>query len=182
MIKILLLGSSDSGKTTLGRQIRVLHGTSFSGNEILQFKKLIRSLCLEDLENIVVEYIATQHMSTEIAEMSMEYLNRIRRGMVDRQLIDLAISLWHDLGVNLFISQSQMNIHFAPRHIMADESLDVTSCRKDELNSEIHYQSDDPGYHFLPNFNKIMASGYDPSLSDILSIRVHTTGTNELRQ
>jgi len=175
-VKILLLGSSDSGKTTLGRQIRVLHGTPFSGNELLQFKKIIRSLCLEDLANILVEFIATHHLSTEIAEMSTDYLNRIRNGVVDRKFINLATSLWHDMCVNFFISQSHMNIHFAPAHMMADESLEVTSRRNDELNIYNHYQSDDPGYHFLPNFNKIMTSGYDPSLSDILSIRVQTTG------
>ena len=38
------------------------------------------------------------------------------------------------------------------------------------------YNLDDPAYHFLPSVDRIMSEGYQPTLSDILSIRIPTTG------
>ena len=36
--------------------------------------------------------------------------------------------------------------------------------------------SDNPANHFLPSFSRIMAKGYNPTLEDILCVRIPTTG------
>ena len=35
---------------------------------------------------------------------------------------------------------------------------------------------DDPAFHFLPQMDRIMSTGYSPNNADILSIRIATTG------
>ena len=175
-IKILILGASDSGKTTFGRQVRVLHGLPFSDSEKTHFKKIVRSICLEELSDILVEYIATQRVTTELTEKAIDFINGIRRGLVDRPTMDNAILIWNDMGVNFEVFQSLMKIHFTHnQHISGGNQKEFNSSILD--NNTLQYQSDDPEYHFLPKFSQIMSSGYETTLDDILSIRVRTTGT-----
>ena len=177
-IKILLLGTSDSGKTTFSRQVRVLHGQPFSETEMKNFKKIVRSLCLEELSNILVEYIATTKVTTELAEKSIDFINRIRRGFVARSTIDSALSIWKDMGIDFEKFESLMKIKFIHTRIKADQYLEenIISEAREIVPSNLFYQSDDPGYHLLPKFDEIMSPGYEPTLEDLLSIRIRTSG------
>ena len=175
------MGASDSGKTTFGRQVRVLHGLPFSDLEKTNFKKIVRSICLEELSDILVEYIATQRVTTELTEKAISFINRIRRGSVDRPTMDTAISVWEDMGVTFEVFQSLMKINFTQDFLEQDQKHLEDIQKKKDLSiftkSSLQYQSDDPAYHFLPKFRQIMSPGYESSLDDILSIRVRTTGT-----
>ena len=176
------MGTSDSGKTTFSRQVRVLHGQPFSETEMKNFKKIVRALCLEELSNILVHYIATQNVTPDMAAKSIDFINKIRRSLVDRALIDCAIAIWKDMRINFDYFHSLMNLKFV-QDIICDnkiivESNNGTENRHVSSNSSSHllYQSDDPGYYLLPKFVEIMSPGYEPTLIDILSIRVRTTG------
>ena len=177
-IKILLLGTSDSGKTTFSRQVRVLHGQPFSETEMKNFKKIVRSLCLEELSNILVEYIATQKVTTELAEKSIDFINRIRRGLVARNTMDSAISIWKDMEIDFEKFESLMQIKFIRTRIEDHPCLEnsIHSVARETVSSNLLYQSDDPGYHLLPKFDEIMSPGYEPTLDDLLSIRIRTSG------
>ena len=177
-VKILLLGTSDSGKTTFSRQVRVLHGQPFSETEMKNFKKIVRSLCLEELSNILVEYIASQKVSTELAEISIEFINRIRRGFVGRSTIECAITIWEHLRIDFEKFQSLMKIRFICDRPNNVQSVKAMANLEDPQTVSINqqYQSDDPGYYLLPKFNEIMSHGYEPTLDDLLSIRVRTSG------
>ena len=39
--KILILGSGDSGKTTLLKQIQIIHGNGYSPDQLLEFKVML---------------------------------------------------------------------------------------------------------------------------------------------
>ena len=58
--KILLLGGAESGKSTLARQLRLINGQTFTDAELLRYKKLIRSSCLELFALLVSEYVPVQ--------------------------------------------------------------------------------------------------------------------------
>lgn len=176
------MGTSDSGKTTFSRQVRVLHGQPFSETEMKNFKKIVRSLCLEELSNILVHYIATQNVTTDMAAKSIDFINKIRRSLVDRALIDCAISIWKDMRIDFDYFHSLMNLKFT-QDFISDHEIIVESNNDTEnrhvnsnSSSDLMYQSDDPGYYLLPKFVEIMSPGYEPTLIDILSIRVRTTG------
>ena len=47
--KVLLLGSSDSGKSTLLKQMKIIHGNGFTSKDRETEKKRIRVACLETL-------------------------------------------------------------------------------------------------------------------------------------
>ena len=176
------MGTSDSGKTTFSRQVRVLHGQPFSETEMKNFKKIVRALCLEELSNILVHYIATQTVTTDMAAKSIDFINKIRRSLVDRALIDCAISIWKDMKIDFHYFHSLLSLKFIQDFIRDNEiiveSNNDTENRHVNSNSssDLLYQSDDPGYYLLPKFVEIMSPGYEPTLIDILSIRVRTTG------
>jgi hypothetical protein len=50
--KLLILGSSDSGKSTLLKQLKILHGGGFNEKELASAKKNIRSSILLAIRNI----------------------------------------------------------------------------------------------------------------------------------
>ena len=176
------MGTSDSGKTTFSRQVRVLHGQPFSETEMKNFKKIVRSLCLEELSNILVNYIATQHVTTDMAAKSIDFINKIRRSLVDRALMDCAISIWEDMRMHFDYFHSLMNLKFiqdfiCEKEIIAESNTNTENPHtKPNSSCDLQYQSDDPGYYLLPKFVEIMSPGYEPTLKDILSIRVRTTG------
>ena len=53
----MFLGAAESGKSTLCRQIRILHGCKFSDEEILRFKHHIRVSCLKHFIAIIKDYL-----------------------------------------------------------------------------------------------------------------------------
>ena len=46
-VRVLLLGGSEAGKSTLSLQLRLIHGKTFNEDETIQFKHIIRASCLE---------------------------------------------------------------------------------------------------------------------------------------
>ena len=59
VVKVLLLGAAESGKSTLVRQIRLIHGQTFNHEEILRYKNNIRSSCLEFFALLVSSCLGT---------------------------------------------------------------------------------------------------------------------------
>ena len=171
-IRILLLGTSDSGKTTLGRQIRTLYGTPFSDKEILQFKHLIRESCLEDLSNTFVEYMALYNPSSTWTRDCVLFLKKMRNRIVDRSLMNLSVRLWKDLDFQYFLCSLNLTMKLKVKETMEVASIDDAH-KEGKINP---YQPDAPAYHLLPKLEEIMAHGYEPTHEDILSLRITTTG------
>ena len=171
-IRVLLLGTSDSGKTTLGRQIRTLYGKPFTDKEMQQFKDLIRQSCLEDLSNTCVEYMSLQHPTYSWTKECVIFLKQMRNRVVDPNLMERAVFLWKHTDFKRYLSSLNLPI-------LLDES--ETTPHSDQLNRNAEgslatYQQDDPAYHLLPQLDVIMAHGYKPTMDDILSLRITTTG------
>lgn len=167
-IRILLLGTSDSGKTTLGRQIRTLYGSKFSDKEILQFKHLIRETCFEDLSNTFVEYMALYNPTPSWTRECVLFLKMMRNRTADRNLMDLSVHLWKDLNFQHYLCSLNLNMKFKMK-----EPMEMNHIDEEKLHP---YQSDAPAYHLLPKLEEIMSHGYEPTNDDILSLRITTTG------
>lgn len=53
VVKLLLLGTGDSGKSTIFKQMRILYGKGFSHEDLLAAAPLIRSNCVEAIRTLV---------------------------------------------------------------------------------------------------------------------------------
>ena len=53
MIKVLLLGAGESGKSTFLKQMRIIHGGDYSNDTLLEFKPIIYSNVLKGMKILV---------------------------------------------------------------------------------------------------------------------------------
>ena len=234
--KVLLLGAAESGKSTLSRQIRTLHGNDFSDEELMHYKHNIREACVDLLAKYLDEYLSDSSHVTSSDEQREKYSKFLRlasnpdfRDMDSRKFLDLSIDVWRssplqnyifqkfankvlqpagknsagssanfaesgkeEVGTtqdeNLLHNSSQTHSSVMPRHedvhgnIPGAPVSDVghteeaeEACEPTGATQQFIY-SDNPAFHFLPSFSRIMAEGYCPTVLDILSLRVATTG------
>ncbi|XP_040159793.1 guanine nucleotide-binding protein G(f) subunit alpha [Anopheles arabiensis] len=155
-VKVLLLGAGESGKTTIIKQMRILHiQNSYSFDERLEklsdiyenihesIYELVRQVVLLELE---FDSIANQRCAEYILRMgpqapwnlSAEYVRCVRR-------------LWSDAGVKRCYKRSN------------------------------EFQLIDSAKYFLDRVEKISMPGYIPTNGDILNCRKTTTGIQEVR-
>ena len=156
---MLFLGAAESGKSTICRHIRRIHGDKFSEEEILNFKHHIRIRCLESFINMIEEFLMYAAPAS-YTQQCIAFLEEYKKeSEYNRDYLNNAITLWRIAGL-----QKHMLAAISPICIPT-----VTKSKR------LH--SDNPANHFLPSFSRIMAKGYNPTWEDILSVRIATTGT-----
>lgn len=63
-LKLLLLGAGESGKSTIAKQMKIIHLDGFDNEELEQFKPIIRSNVIECIKVLVQ---AAQDMDVPVA-------------------------------------------------------------------------------------------------------------------
>jgi len=53
-VKLLLLGTGDSGKSTFVKQMKVIHKDGFSNAEVMKFAKVLQENCLSSMQKILL--------------------------------------------------------------------------------------------------------------------------------
>ena len=175
--KVLLLGAAESGKSTLVRQIKLIHGYLITDDEKLQYKKLIRASTIELFALLASEYVPIHQTPSEWRRSCNDFVARLaanKHNTLERDLMEASVALWRDPNIQEYLvdidSFKQLeptdNNHFATHY-----------CSSNNTKS-LGISLDDPAYHFLPSLDRIMSKGYAPTTSDILSVRIPTTGDN----
>ncbi|XP_043570931.1 guanine nucleotide binding protein (G protein) alpha v1 isoform X2 [Chiloscyllium plagiosum] len=124
LVKILLLGAAESGKSTLVKQMKIIHSHGFTEEELISFKIHAQTVlscgrCFDE------DYALFPFMSHALR------------------------FLWADQGVKLAASRGY----------------------EFELNDSAHY--------FFMNINRITSPEYKPTQTDLLRVRLRTTGVIE---
>ena len=61
-IKLLLLGSGESGKSTIVKQMKIIHGNGYSDKEKLQYRPVVVCNAIQSLFTIIkVAAVRTSH-------------------------------------------------------------------------------------------------------------------------
>uniref|UniRef100_A0A8C7VKC7 Guanine nucleotide-binding protein subunit alpha n=1 Tax=Oncorhynchus mykiss TaxID=8022 RepID=A0A8C7VKC7_ONCMY len=152
-LKLLLLGTGESGKSTFIKQMRIIHGAGYSEEDKRGFTKLVyqniftaMQSMIRAMETLNIPYSEAQNKgyASMLSEVEVDMVNDLERGHVD------AIrSLWMDSGVQ--------------------ECYD----RRRE------YQLSDSAKYYLSDMDRIAEPSYLPTQQDILRVRVPTTGIIE---
>ena len=159
--KVLILGTAESGKSTICRHIRRIHGDQFTSEEIRFFKHHIRASSLELFASVLQDFIdlsTNEPLNTQLQEYLQEYKTTTNYAYT-RNFIEKAVFIWRVYSIQKYI----VEIINTPGNIS-----------RLVLPKKVH--SDNPANHFLPSFSRIMRKGYNPILEDILSVRIPTTG------
>ncbi|KAF7667093.1 hypothetical protein LDENG_00076420 [Lucifuga dentata] len=152
-IKILLLGTGESGKTTFIRQMRIIHGRGFSEEERKAFAKCI-------FQNI---FTAMKAMTTAMTTLRIPYSNPEN---------EMLATLLQDVNT-VQVTQLDRNYVDALHRLWADSGIRVCYSRRCE------YQLLDSTEYYLTDLDRISAPDYIPTEQDVLRVRFPTTGIHD---
>ena len=155
-VKLLLLGTGECGKSTILKQMKIIHMDGYTKEDFEQYKEVVYSNTIQSLATIV---------------RAMETLN-IPFGDSNRE---------RDAGMVLDkISRMADTEPFEPELLDAMKRLWADSGVVQAFNRANEYQLNDSAAYFLDKMDETGAPGYMPTTQDILRTRVKTTGIVEI--
>ncbi|XP_073843928.1 G protein alpha subunit f isoform X1 [Musca autumnalis] len=153
-VKILLLGTAESGKTTIIKQMRILHINGYTDDERRDnipeiYQNIHESIyqLVQHMSILGLEYqsCASKHSAAYILSMgdtAPEYMNE--------EYCDHVMTLWNDFGIRTCYERSN------------------------------EFPLSDSTKYFLDNFERICQDDYIPTTEDILHSRKVTTGIHNI--
>ncbi|XP_042364801.1 guanine nucleotide-binding protein subunit alpha-14-like [Plectropomus leopardus] len=152
-LKLLLLGTGESGKSTFIKQMRIIHGSGYSDAERKGFARLVFQNIVTAIQALInamrtlqIDYIDDQNIShaQKLSQVQADQVSTLEAWQVD------AIRrVWNDHGVQRCYDRRR------------------------------EFQLSDSAKYYLSNLDRVTAQLYIPTLQDILRVRVPTTGIIE---
>nr|XP_003407039.1 guanine nucleotide-binding protein G(t) subunit alpha-3 [Loxodonta africana] len=103
-VKLLLLGAGESGKSTIVKQMKIIHKNGYSEQECLEFKAVIYSNTVQSILSIVkamttleIDYVNPR--STEDQRKLYALANTLEDGGMTPELAEIIKRLWRDPGI-----------------------------------------------------------------------------------
>ncbi|KAM9329209.1 guanine nucleotide-binding protein subunit alpha-14 isoform 1-T1 [Gastrophryne carolinensis] len=152
-LKLLLLGTGESGKSTFIKQMRIIHGSGYTDEDRKGFTKLVYQNIFTAMQSMIramdtlrIRYSSEQNMegSLLLREVEVDKVNSL-----ERKHVEAIKKLWDDPGIQ--------------------ECYD----RRRE------YQLSDSAKYYLSDIDRISLPSYIPTQQDVLRVRVPTTGIIE---
>nr|CAH7754072.1 unnamed protein product [Callosobruchus chinensis] len=152
-LKLLLLGTGESGKSTFIKQMRIIHGAGYSDEDKRGFIKLV-------YQNI---FMAMQSMIKAMDLLKIQYGDSS-----SKEKADLIKGIDYET-VTTFESPYVEAI----KDLWGDSGIQECYDRRRE------YQLTDSAKYYLEEIDRVAAPNYLPTEQDILRVRVPTTGIIE---
>jgi len=152
-LKLLLLGTGESGKSTFIKQMRIIHGTGYTEDDRKGYTKLVyqnifqatQALCKAcDNLNIKYENPGNEENARSILPIDPESVTQLTQ-----QYVNAIRSLWNDAGI------------------------------KEAYDRRREFQLSDSSKYYLSDLTRIAAPNYVPNMQDVLRARAPTTGIIE---
>ena len=154
-IKILLLGAGESGKSTIFKQIRIIHGNGYTKEDCMQYTSIIYTNTIQSMFSII----------QAMKQLKIEFNNPARLGDVNQFLGKIT---------GTFDGKSMSyNLGMTMKALWNDEGLQICFIRSRE------YQLNDSAGYYLNNLDRISHPEYIPTEQDVLHSRVRTIGMVE---
>ncbi|ORY99101.1 guanine nucleotide-binding protein subunit alpha [Syncephalastrum racemosum] len=153
-VKMLLLGAGESGKSTILKQMKLIHDGGYSRDEREAFKEIIFSNTVQSMRvileamdemGIALSQPAHRHHVTVIMEMP----SQIERENLPPEVTQAVKTLWKDPNLFTVFERSR------------------------------EYQLNDSAKYYFDSIERIGDPGYVPTDQDVLRSRVKTTGITE---
>ncbi|EDS28560.1 GTP-binding protein (I) alpha subunit [Culex quinquefasciatus] len=147
-------GAGESGKSTIVKQMKIIHETGYSPEECEQYRPVVYSNTIQSLMAIIramgqLRIDFADPSKTDIARQFFTYASATEEGELTPELVSLMKKLWTDPGVQLCFSRSR------------------------------EYQLNDSAAYYLNSLDRISQHSYIPTQQDVLRTRVKTTGIVE---
>ncbi|KAL1743777.1 heterotrimeric G protein alpha subunit B [Schizophyllum fasciatum] len=152
-IKMLLLGAGESGKSTVLKQMKLIHHGGYNEQERDSYKEIIFSNTIQSMRAILEAMpqldlsLSPQNDSRRAVIMSMPM--QIEADVLPPDVVDAIRSLWKDPYVKEAVRRSR------------------------------EFQLNDSAVYYFNSIDRMAAPNYMPTDQDILRSRVKTTGITE---
>ena len=152
--KLLLLGAGEGGKSTIVKQMKIIHGNGYSIEEREHYRSIVHNNTFESLFAILqamekLDIVFSNPNHSEYASKFLELKNDNTNFEITPEIGRLMMFLWNHEAVQRCFSHS------------------------------IQYQLNDSANYFLNDLPRLSSPNYIPSERDVLKARVRTTGINE---
>ncbi|XP_012535052.1 guanine nucleotide-binding protein G(i) subunit alpha isoform X1 [Monomorium pharaonis] len=153
-VKLLLLGAGESGKSTIVKQMKIIHETGYSKEECEQYTPVVYSNTIQSLMTIIramgdLRIDFAEPSKADMARQFFTLASAAEEGELTGELVLLMKRLWQDPGLQLCFSRSR------------------------------EYQLNDSAAYYLNALDRITQHNYIPTQQDVLRTRVKTTGIVE---
>jgi guanine nucleotide-binding protein G(q) subunit alpha len=153
-LKLLLLGTGESGKSTFIKQMRIIHGSGYSDDDKRTFIKLV-------YQNI---YMAMNSMIRAMEALKIPY----KSDQNEQEYGKVIKAVDYETATTLEDS-----------HVTAIKSLWADPGIKECYDRRREYQLTDSAKYYLDSLDRISTKDYLPTEQDVLRVRVPTTGIIE---
>ncbi|WAQ90030.1 hypothetical protein PtA15_12A15 [Puccinia triticina] len=153
-IKMLLLGAGESGKSTILKQMKLIHEGSYTNDERESYKEIIFSNAIQSMHVILdamqLMKIELKHPSLlSLGQMIQSLPSQMEKDYLEPHIVAAIRQLWQDPGVRQCFERSR------------------------------EYQLNDSAAYYFDSIDRIGQRSYVPDDQDILRSRVKTTGITE---
>ncbi|KAH7724468.1 Protein GPA-6 [Aphelenchoides avenae] len=157
--EILLLGGSECGKTTIFKQIRILHLNGFSREDRLAFTHHIRMNAIEALGQLLDACQKNRIVHETMLQDYVERFRKFRKMAEERDGEEINIPKDMDKTMGRIWRSAPVQMVYQRRYTFA--LLDSAK-------------------YFLDKVEQVADPSYEPSAQDILQCRYRTIGTQEV--
>nr|7WZ7_A Chain A, engineered G alpha 12 subunit [Homo sapiens]7X10_A Chain A, engineered G alpha 12 subunit [Homo sapiens]7YDJ_A Chain A, engineered mini-G12 [Homo sapiens] len=154
LVKILLLGADNSGKSTFLKQMRIIHVNGYSEEECKQYKAVVYSNTIQSIIAIIramgrLKIDFGDSARADDARQLFVLAGAAEEGFMTAELAGVIKRLWKDSGVQACFNRSR------------------------------EYQLNDSAAYYLNDLDRIAQPNYIPTQQDVLRTRVKTKGIVE---
>ncbi|KAH9048808.1 heterotrimeric G protein alpha subunit 4 [Lactarius hengduanensis] len=171
-ICVLLLGSGDSGKSTILKQMRLIHRVPFSSQEVESFRQLIfvnlthgLKYVLDSMEDMELEVSPENSEHVELVESAGD----LREGEIfPSQFYEPLRALWNDKGVQRAWDRGN-EAALPEKYPLFQFFFDLNCLVVDQLSLA----------YFFSDLDRLFLPDYVPTEQDIVRCRARTIGITE---
>jgi len=150
-VKLLLLGAGESGKSTIAKQMKIIHLEGFSEEEKISFKDIIYSNIVTSIKALIE---AAQRFSNPISEANKAKAEQL-------------------MSLNTYPFDVTPELGGYIKELWKESAIQATFARASE------FQLLDSAPYYFDNIERLAKKEYVPDLQDILRSRSKTTGITE---
>lgn len=152
-IRLLLLGAGESGKSTIAKQMKIIHMNGFTKEELESYKPLVHQNAYQGVKTLL----------TEVDNLGIKIATKKARSLAKKVLDDD------------YFATGEISADMAKdiSTLWADEGIQECYARRSE------YQLSDCVPYYCNEMERIGAPGYIPTEQDVLRSRAKTTGIIE---
>jgi len=154
-IKMLLLGTGESGKSTIAKQLKILHMDGFTKEELEGYKPVISNNVLTAFKNIInatYKFGDPSGLNTPELKEAADFFQNV------------------DPLKDTLSPVVAKYVHLLWSHPTIQHTLTMYS----------QFQLPDSTYYLAANIDRISVTDYEPSPEDVLRCRARTTGIVEI--